>query len=58
MRYLWTVIWSFLLSFLISYVLSSMGGAESLPFDQVLVLTVIFSVAIFLLGGALKEETE
>ncbi|WP_081704571.1 MULTISPECIES: YjzD family protein [Sediminibacillus] len=57
MRYLWTVIWSFLLSFLISYVLSSMGGA-SLPFDQVLVLTVIFSVAIFLLGGALKEETE
>ncbi|SDJ87370.1 YjzD family protein [Sediminibacillus albus] len=58
MRYLWTIIWSFLLSFLISYVLSSMGG-ESLPINQVLIMTVIFAVAIFILGeGALKEETE
>ncbi|WP_077623070.1 YjzD family protein [Sediminibacillus massiliensis] len=58
MRYLWTIVWSFLLSFLISYVLSSMAG-ETLPINQVLVLTVIFAVAVIILGdGVLKEEKD
>lgn len=57
MRYLWTIIWAFLLSFVISYVLSAMAS-EPLAMTQVLVMTVIFSLAVIILGeGGLKNNT-
>jgi hypothetical protein len=56
MRIFWTVFWAFLLSFMITYVISNMEGA-SFTFTQVIVLTVIFSGATFILGeGLVKDE--
>ena len=58
LRYIWTIIWAFLLSFLISYVLASMAGG-TVELREVFVLTAIFSIAIFILGGpALKEDNQ
>ncbi|WP_231846997.1 YjzD family protein [Oceanobacillus iheyensis] len=53
-----TIFWSFLLSAAVSYVLSSMGG-EPFLIENAIILTVIFSIVVFVLGeGILKEKTE
>ncbi|BAC13157.1 hypothetical conserved protein [Oceanobacillus iheyensis HTE831] len=58
MRYIMTIFWSFLLSAAVSYVLSSMGG-EPFLIENAIILTVIFSIVVFVLGeGILKEKTE
>ncbi|SHG23024.1 YjzD family protein [Ornithinibacillus halophilus] len=58
MRYLWTIIWAVLITFVLSYVLSSMGGAEFLLVDT-LIVAAVFSIAIFILGdGVLRQKKE
>lgn len=58
MRYIWTIFWSFLLSQMLVYVVSSMNGAP-FNFNTGVILTVAFSVIIFILGdaGVPKEES-
>ncbi|MFD1017847.1 YjzD family protein [Thalassobacillus hwangdonensis] len=56
MRFFWTIFWAFLLSFMITYVISNMGGAD-FTIMQVVVLTVLFSIASVVLGeGLIKDE--
>ncbi|MBM7554045.1 YjzD family protein [Thalassobacillus pellis] len=55
MRYFWTVFWAFLLSLMITYVISNMSGSH-FNFVQVIVLTVLFSGAAFLLGESLIKD--
>ena len=56
MRYIITIVWAAAISLVLTYVLSSMAG-DSFVFAPVIVLTVLFSIAIFFIGdGVLKEE--
>lgn len=58
MRFIWTLIWALLIGGAVSYILSSMNGE---PFNMVhsIILSIIFTIAIFLLGeGLLKEQNE
>ncbi|WP_081988442.1 YjzD family protein [Halobacillus sp. BBL2006] len=56
MRIIWTLIWAFLLSSMAAYVISNMSGGH-FDFLQVIVLTVIFTLAAMVLGdGVIKEE--
>ncbi|MCP3031993.1 YjzD family protein [Halobacillus sp. A1] len=56
MRMIWTVLWAFLLSFMTAYVVSNMAGT-SFSFLQVIIMTILFSVAAIVLGeGVIKEE--
>lgn len=58
MRFFWTFIWALLIGGAISYILTNMNGE---PFNLVhsIILSVIFTIAVFLLGeGVLKEQNE
>ncbi|WP_101843470.1 DUF2929 family protein [Halobacillus sp. Marseille-P3879] len=56
MRMIWTVLWAFLLSFMMAYVVSNMAGTE-FAFSQVIIMTILFSLAAIVLGeGVIKEE--
>ncbi|MCA0969602.1 YjzD family protein [Halobacillus litoralis] len=56
MRYIWTIIWAFLLSFMAAYVISNMAGG-SFAFSQVIVTTILFTLAAIILGeGVISEE--
>lgn len=58
MRYIMTIVWSVLIVFAISYVLTSMA-AEPMIISEVLILSAIMSVIVFLLGDvALKEKKD
>lgn len=58
MRFLWTFIWALLIGGVISYILVSMTG-DSFNMMHSLTLSIIFTIAIFLLGeGVLKEQNE
>ncbi|MBN9655780.1 DUF2929 family protein [Halobacillus litoralis] len=56
MRMIWTIIWAFLLSFMSAYVVSNMAGS-SFSFSQVIIMTILFTLAAVVLGdGIIKEE--
>ncbi|ARI78039.1 YjzD family protein [Halobacillus mangrovi] len=56
MRIIWTMIWAFLLSAMAVYVISNMSGGH-FDFLQVIILTVLFTIAAVVLGeGVIKEE--
>ncbi|MEW9674971.1 YjzD family protein [Lentibacillus sp. L22] len=58
MRFFWTFIWALAIGGVISYILSAMAGE---PFNVIhtLVLSIIFTIAIYVLGeGILKEQAE
>lgn len=56
MRIIWTMIWAFLLSAMAVYVISNMSGGH-FDFFQVIILTVLFTIAAVVLGdGVIKEE--
>ncbi|RWZ55158.1 DUF2929 family protein [Halobacillus fulvus] len=56
MRIIWTAIWAFLLSFMSAYVISNMAGG-SFYFSQVIIMTILFTLAAVVLGeGVIKEE--
>lgn len=52
-----TIIWAVLISGVLSYVLSSMGDAEFVLKDT-LILAGILSVAIFILGDGLLKDNK
>ncbi|WLR49543.1 YjzD family protein [Halobacillus litoralis] len=56
MRMIWTIIWAFLLSLMAAYVVSNMAGS-SFAFSQVIIMTILFTLAAVVLGeGIIKEE--
>lgn len=56
MRYIWTIMWAFLLSLMAAYVVSNMSGG-SFEFSQVIVTTILFTLAAIILGeGVISEE--
>ncbi|WP_079480643.1 YjzD family protein [Halobacillus salinus] len=58
MRYIWTIIWAFLLSFMAAYVISNMSGG-SFAFSQVIVTTILFTLAAIILGeGVITDADE
>lgn len=57
MRYIATIFWAFLLSQMLTYVVSSMNGM-AYSFNMGLILTVIFSVLIFVLAAIIPKEPE
>ncbi|WP_371925840.1 DUF2929 family protein [Halobacillus sp. A5] len=53
---IWTVLWAFLLSLMMAYVVSNMAGT-GFAFSQVVIMTILFSIAAIVLGeGVIKEE--
>ncbi|QST00806.1 YjzD family protein [Pontibacillus sp. ALD_SL1] len=58
MRLIWSIFWAFLLSCMTVYVVNSMDGL-AFNMTQAVVLTIVFTVAVVLLGeGALAEDKE
>ncbi|MBN8233707.1 DUF2929 family protein [Halobacillus kuroshimensis] len=56
MRMIWTILWAFVLSFMSAYVISNMAGG-SFAFSQVIVMTILFTLAAVVLGdGLIKDE--
>ncbi|MDY0407877.1 DUF2929 family protein [Virgibacillus soli] len=55
MRYIMTIIWAFIISTVVSYVLSSMAG-EGFAMNGTVALAAVFIVAIFILGGILRDN--
>ncbi|MCE4050455.1 MULTISPECIES: YjzD family protein [Bacillaceae] len=55
MRYIVTIFWTFLLAQMLTYVISSMNGI-TYSFSMGVVLTVVFSVVIFLLAAVLPND--
>lgn len=56
MRMIWTIIWALLLSFMSAYVVSNMAGS-SFAFSQVIIMTILFTLAAVVLGeGIIKDE--
>ncbi|MEN1970325.1 DUF2929 family protein [Lentibacillus sp. N15] len=57
MRFFWTFIWALAIGSVISYILSAMAG-DAFNVVHTLVLSIIFTIIIFILGeGVLKEQT-
>jgi hypothetical protein len=56
-RYIMTIIWAVLISGVLSYVLSSMGNAEFVLKDT-LILAGILAVAIMVLGDGLLKNNK
>lgn len=55
-RYIWTIIWATLISGVLSYVLASMGNADFILKDTLILAGILF-VAITILGdGLLKAD--
>jgi predicted PurR-regulated permease PerM len=56
MRFLWTLFWALLLSHMMNYVVANMQGI-SYDFQMATLVAVIFSLAIFLIGAMLTDNT-
>ena len=57
MRFIVTIIWAALISGVLSYILSHMTGS-TFELTNVIVLTVIISLTVFILGEGLIKTNE
>ncbi|WP_173916956.1 DUF2929 family protein [Halobacillus sp. Marseille-Q1614] len=55
MKFIWTIVWAFLLSLMTAYVVSNMSSA-SFSAAQVIIMTILFSGAVFVLGEGILEK--